>query len=95
MAAFYFFVSILHINSDNLPQWVPAIIDSGIGISFALQSIPADSMKRLCQYSQSLVTSTCGATQINIHQLTESLLPQVQPIRNSGSIELRSGIPIS
>jgi hypothetical protein len=63
-ASLYFFMSILHITSENLPQWLPTIIECGLGTSIGIRSIPSASRDQARDYISSVTGSVFGATQV-------------------------------
>jgi len=63
-ASLCFATSVLHITSDSLPQWLPTIINCGLGTSVGVQNIPADSQKRLWGYICKVMGSIFGGTQV-------------------------------
>lgn len=66
--AMYTFGLIIQLTSENLPQWIPLLIDSGLGISTGLQSISADSRRRLIESLGKFVGNICGGVQFNLHE---------------------------
>ena len=66
VASLFFFVSILHISSDSLPQWLPTVIDCGVGTSLGLQNIPAAARNRVGEVLSGLIGSVFGGTQVII-----------------------------
>jgi hypothetical protein len=67
-------MSILHITSDNLPQWLPTVIDCGIGTSLGLQNIPETARIRLGEVLSGFSGSTLGVTQVIVQRDGEQLL---------------------
>jgi len=74
VASMWFYMSILHITSNNLPQWLPTVIDCGIGASLGLQNIPATARNLVGEVLSGFIGSTFGATQVIVGRAEEQLL---------------------
>jgi hypothetical protein len=74
VASMWFYMSILHITSNNLPQWLPTVIDCGIGASLGLQNIPATARNLVGEVLSGFIGSTLGATQVIVRRAEEQLL---------------------
>jgi hypothetical protein len=72
-------MSILHITSDNLPQWLPTIIDCGVGTSLGFQNIPAAARTKVGDVIRGFIGAIFGATQVVIRTDEEQLLPRAEP----------------
>ncbi|KAE9376090.1 hypothetical protein N431DRAFT_454672 [Stipitochalara longipes BDJ] len=83
-ASLYFFMSVLHITSDNLPQWLPTIIDCGIGTSLGFQNIPASARHRVAESVTSVIGSIFGGTQVVIRTDEQQPLQGVQAASSRG-----------
>jgi hypothetical protein len=70
----WFYMSILHITSNNLPQWLPTVIDCGIGASLGLQNIPVTARNLVGEVLSGFIGSTFGATQVIVRRAEEQLL---------------------
>src|SRR5258708_6096182 len=75
-ASLYFFMSILHITCDNLPQWLPTIINWGVGTSLGFQNIPAAARHQVGKSISGVIGSIFGGTQVIIRQDEQQLLPR-------------------
>lgn len=80
-------MAVLKIGSETLPQWLPMIIDAGLGASIGLQNIPSKTLEKLKEYATNILGSICGGTQV-IVQSREQLIPRDDTIRG------RTGIPV-
>ncbi|KAF7882562.1 uncharacterized protein EAF02_005925 [Botrytis sinoallii] len=70
---FYFFSSVLQISSTLLLQWIPTILDSGLGLSFGIQNLPTDYMYGARDWAMNLVGSLCGGDQPTFRHETHIL----------------------
>ncbi|PMD22459.1 hypothetical protein NA56DRAFT_88118 [Hyaloscypha hepaticicola] len=75
----YFFMSILHITSDHLPQWLPTIIDCGIGASLGFQAIPSSARERVGEAITSVIGGIFGGTQVIVRRDEERHLSENEP----------------
>jgi hypothetical protein len=73
-------MSILHITSDNLPQWLPTIIDCGVGMSLGFQNIPAAVRRRVGESITGVIGSIFGGTQVIIQRDEQRLLQTEEPL---------------
>jgi hypothetical protein len=78
-ASLYFFMSVLHITSDNLPQWLPTIIDCGIGASLGFQAIPSSARERVGEVITSVIGGIFDGTQVIVRRDEERLLSENEP----------------
>lgn len=78
-ASLYFFMSILHITSDNLPQWLPTIIDCGIGASLGFQAIPSSARERVGEAITSVIGGIFSGTQVIVRRDEERHLSENEP----------------
>lgn len=69
-------MSVLHITSENLPQWLPTIIDCGIGVSLGLQAIPTSARERIGDAITSVIGGVFGGTQVMLRRDEERLLSE-------------------
>ncbi|KAF7858536.1 hypothetical protein EAF04_009136 [Stromatinia cepivora] len=60
---FYFFSSVLQISSSPLPQWIPTILDCGLGLSIGMQSLPREYLHGLRDWAAEIFSSLCGGGQ--------------------------------
>ncbi|KAN0112333.1 hypothetical protein V8E51_005284 [Hyaloscypha variabilis] len=84
IAALYFFMSVLHITSDNLPQWLPTIIDCGVGTSLGFQNIPASARHRVGESITSIIGGIFGGTQVVVRREEQQPLQSVQSSASRG-----------
>jgi len=64
----YTFSLIIQLTSDNLPQWVLLLVDSGLGVSIGLQKIPLDSRRHLIEALGNFAGNICGGVQLNFRE---------------------------
>ncbi len=69
----WFYMSILHLSSNNLPQWLPTVIDCGVGASLGLQNIPAAARNRAGEVFSGFIGNTFGVTQVIVRRDEEQL----------------------
>jgi hypothetical protein len=65
---------ILQITSDSLPQWLPIVIDCGVGASLGFQNIPASARNRVGQAISGVIGNIFGGTQVTIRTDEQLLL---------------------
>lgn len=51
-------------TADTLPQWIPLIVDCGLGVSIGIQNIPSNAREQLWKQLNELVGSFCGGVQV-------------------------------
>lgn len=56
----FIIVSTVEPPPEQVPQWIPVIIDLGLGISIGLQELPPDTRKRVFGYVTDLLGSIYG-----------------------------------
>lgn len=61
-------MSTIQLTSEDLPRWMPLIIDSGLGASIGIQNIPAEARERALNVVAEYAGSLCGRCQLNIRQ---------------------------
>ena len=71
-------MSVLHITSDNLPQWLPTIIDCGVGTSLGFHNIPASARDRVREAISGVISNIFGGTQLIVRGDEEHLLQRVE-----------------
>jgi len=62
----YVIVSTTQPTADTLPQWIPLIIDCGLGMSIGIQNIPSNAREQLWTQLNELVGSFCGGVQVRL-----------------------------
>ncbi|APA12313.1 hypothetical protein sscle_09g070830 [Sclerotinia sclerotiorum 1980 UF-70] len=67
---FYFFCSVLKISSSLLPQWIPTIVDCGLGFSIGMQSLPRDYLHGLRDWAIEVVGSLCSGVPLSSRYAT-------------------------
>jgi hypothetical protein len=68
----------LHLSSDNLPQWIPLAVNAGLGASACIQDINSETRQRLGEYVRTFLGSIFG-TQILMPRAGDPLLPRNVP----------------
>ncbi|KAH9217948.1 hypothetical protein DL95DRAFT_458836 [Leptodontidium sp. 2 PMI_412] len=56
----YIILSTVEPPPDHLPQWIPGIIDIGLGVSIGIQEFPSDTRRRAFQHLTDLLGSIYG-----------------------------------
>lgn len=65
----YTFITTIQLTSTDLPQWIPLIIDSGLGASIGIQNIPVEPRRRAIKIVGEYAGSLCGGCQLNVRQV--------------------------
>lgn len=84
----------LHITSDNLPQWLPTIVDCGLGASLGIQNIPLAARNKVGDVIREVIASIFGGTQVIVRgdevELLQRNEPSSSPRRRRPDIETGS-----
>ncbi|THV53264.1 hypothetical protein BGAL_0055g00230 [Botrytis galanthina] len=61
------------ISSTLLPQWIPTILDCGLGLSLGIQNLPTAYLSGVRDWAMNMVGSLCGGDQPTLRHETHIL----------------------